>query len=120
MSDFVRLFPKAYGPLGAAALGGAVLDIQATVDLLRVTVANSEAVNVVGGGGGVAAISGATFVVDSSTFTDNTAAGTSFDGPGGAILADAGSTLTVTNSTFSGNRAIDGGAIAVWGAARAA
>src|SRR5262249_6609028 len=88
------------GPLGAAALGGGILDNQATLSLERVILANNEATNVVGGGGGVASISGATLVVDSSTFTGNVAAGSSVNSPGGAILSDAASTLTVTHSTF--------------------
>src|SRR5262245_2893705 len=54
------------GPLGAAALGGGILDNQATLALSHVTVANNEASNVVGGGGGVASISGASLVVDAS------------------------------------------------------
>jgi hypothetical protein len=108
------------GPLGAAALGGGLLDNQATVELSHVTVANNEATNFVGGGGGVASISGATLLVESSTFTGNVAAGTSVNSPGGAILSDAASTLTVEHSMFSGNRAIDGGAIGVWGGSQAA
>ena len=103
------------GPLGAAALGGGILDNQATLALANVTLSNCQATNFVGGGGGVASVSGATLSVDSCTFTDNTAAGTSVNSPGGAILSDANSTLTVQNSTFSGNHAIDGGAIGVWG-----
>jgi hypothetical protein len=108
------------GPLGAAALGGGILDNQASLDLSHVTLANNEATNFIGGGGGVASISGAQLLVESSTFTGNVAAGTSIDSPGGAILSDAGSTLTVQHSTFSGNQAIDGGAIGVWGGSQAA
>src|SRR5262245_34764371 len=106
------------GPLGAATLGGGILDNQARLLLSNVTMANNQASGLIGGGGGVASISGASLVVEDSTFTGNVAAGTSVNSPGGAILNDAGSALSVQNSRFSGNRAIDGGAIGVWGASQ--
>ena len=108
------------GLLGPATLGGGILDNQAHLLLSNVTVANCHASGVIGGGGGVASISGATLVVVGGTFTGNTVNGTSVDSPGGAILSDAGSTLSVQHSSFTGNRAIDGGAIGVWGGSQAA
>lgn len=107
------------GPLGAAALGGGILDDGAHLLLSHVTLADNLAAGFLGGGGGVAAIDGAALTVDGCTVAGNRAAGTSVDSPGGGILADGTSTLTVRGSTFTGNRAIDGGAIAVWGGSQA-
>jgi hypothetical protein len=107
------------GLLGPATLGGGILDNQARLLLSNVTVTNCHATGFIGGGGGVASISGATLVVDDGTFTGNGVNGTSVDSPGGAILSDAGCTLSVAHSSFTGNRAIDGGAIGVWGGSHA-
>jgi hypothetical protein len=107
------------GTLGPATLGGGILDNQAHLLLSNVTVADCHASGFIGGGGGVASISGATLVVEDGTFTSNGVNGTSVDSPGGAILSDAGSTLSVEHSSFTGNRAIDGGAIGVWGGSQA-
>jgi hypothetical protein len=104
------------GPLGPATLGGGILNDQAHLTLSRVTLTNNQAVGeLVGGGGGVANIFGATLTVESSTFADNRAAGASNNSPGGGILSDGSSALTVRHSAFTGNQAIDGGAIAVYG-----
>jgi hypothetical protein len=107
------------GPLGAASLGGGILVDGASLDLSHMTLADNLATGFIGGGGGVAAIGGATLTVDGCTVRGNRAAGTSVDSPGGGVLADGGSSLTVRGSTFTGNRAIDGGAIAIWGGSQA-
>ncbi len=51
-----------------------------------------------------------TLIVNTVTFTNNTASSASF-GEGGAVYNDVGATLSVTNSSFSGNKAQFGGAI---------
>jgi hypothetical protein len=104
------------GTLGAGTLGGGILDNQAQLLLSNVIVTNCQASGFIGGGGGVASILGANLSVSNCTFTADVVSGTSVDSPGGAILSDAGSILTVQHSSFSGNKAIDGGAIGVWGA----
>jgi hypothetical protein len=106
------------GPLGAATLGGGILDNQAQALLANVTMADNRANGFIGSGGGIASISGANLAVIGCTFTGNVASGTSIDSPGGAILSDAGSSVSVRGSFFTGNQAIDGGAIAVWGGSR--
>jgi hypothetical protein len=111
--------PTVTGPLGQAALGGGILVDGASLVLSHVTLADNLATGFIGGGGGVAAVTGAALTVDGCTVTGNRAAGTSVDSPGGGVLADGGSALTVRGSIFTGNRAIDGGAIAVWGGSQA-
>jgi hypothetical protein len=109
------------GPLGPVTLGGGILNEGADLTLARVAVNNNQAVGAnIGGGGGVANVFGASLTIEQSAFADNVAAGTSVDSPGGGIFSDAASALTVRQSTFTGNRALDGGAISVWGGSSAA
>ena len=108
----------ASGHLGDATLGGGILNEGANLTLSNVVLAHNQATGEIGGGGGVASISGATLRVVDSLVTDNRVSGTSVDSPGGGILSN-GSTLTVLRSAFTDNQAIDGGAISVLGGSQA-
>jgi hypothetical protein len=97
------------------ALGGGILNWSGDLTVSGVTFVGNQAAGLLGSGGAIANISGASTMVVDSTFRDNLADGI-IVGSGGAIVNDDHSNLSVSDSTFIGNRAtggefVSGGAI---------